>query len=225
MKFSRNTRMFSSTLLCTFAKKKPSCVSMTNCCSCGHRSTRDWLCSHGLYNVGQTQHQHGCWACRTRPPCCDPGCGCTNDTIVCGKVRRVSHRCRRAPLPDLACPRPRQIPVYTLSYAALKTMRTTTSAIPFSKPPPPPLPTTTISHRCKRARADCNRLIPGGSWLALATPSDPERGCPRSGVPRLAPTHAPTLQREGVMTSEPHRHDKVASQWGVVVLDTAHETH
>ena len=107
---------------------------MKNCCSCGHRSTRDWLCSHGLYNVGQTHHQHGCWACRTRPTCCDPGCGCTNDTSVCGKVRRVSHRCRRAPLPDLACPRPRQILLYNLSYSALKTKRTTTSAMPLYTP-------------------------------------------------------------------------------------------
>ena len=127
--------MFLSTLWCTFAKKKkPTCVSMTNCCSCGHRSTRDWLCSNGFYNVGQTNHQYICGACRTRPPCCDPGCGCTNDNIVCGKVRRGSHRCRRAPLPDPACPRPRQIPVYNLSYSALKTKKTTTSAMPLYTP-------------------------------------------------------------------------------------------
>ena len=56
---------------------------MTICCSCGHRSTRDWRWSHGLYNVGQTNPQHICGACRTRPPCCDPGCGVTNDTVVC----------------------------------------------------------------------------------------------------------------------------------------------
>ena len=147
---------------------------MTNCCSCGHRSTRDWLCSHGLYKVGQTNHQHICGACRTRPPCCDPGCGCTNDTIVCGKARRVSHRHRRTPLPDPACPTPRQIPVYSLSYSALKTKRTTTSAMPLYTP------YRSRSRLLRRCRSSHHHLTPASNPSYVRSANQPRSRFPRA---------------------------------------------
>ena len=155
---------------------------MKNCCSCGHRSTRDWLCSHGFYNVGQANHQHGCGACRT-----------TNDTIVCGKVRRVSHRCRRAPLPDPACPRPRLIQLVERGLEdeedndlGSAVVHTVVHTLPFSPPPPPPplpvQPPPSHTRLQPIIRQECQPV------------TAPLPACKRArAVPRLRSKQAPTM--------------------------------